>query len=184
MPGAAERSSGTLVPIDGRDKSSFGGRSEETVVAPRLLKPETPARWENTPNPALGNRLGQDIGGGSFGVAQGPNYFEDFAAGGKHSSASVLVGIHRSHEFDFVAAVVPFASGGIDLTPSVRVSPFSRSPFFRHRYVHLSSITTRFTASNHRTTFHLDFHILSNVFDVHRMILRGFGDNANKVERG
>src|SRR5438876_6187894 len=56
-------------------------------------------------------------------ISQVSNHFEDFAAGWKHPPAGPFVGIERVHEFDFVIAIVAFASGRIDLAATLHLHP-------------------------------------------------------------
>ncbi len=169
----------SLEPASPHGRGEPGNRTE-AETRDIFSSPRLPALC----NGLLQGCLFQAIQRRRFRVAERPNDFEDFAAGGEHPAAGPLVRVHRPHEFDFFAAVIPFAGGGVDLAPSVRVAPFTRPPLLRDRYVRLPAITARLTPSSHRTTFHLNFRVASKILNVHRMILRGFGDTANKFERG
>ncbi len=53
-------------------------------------------------------------------VAQIPDDLEYFAACRKHTAIFSFVCVHGLHEFDFVAGIVSFAGGRVDLTPTLR----------------------------------------------------------------
>jgi len=56
-------------------------------------------------------------------VAELADDFEDFAAGGEHAAALVLVGVEGVHELDFFRRVFAFAGGRVDLAAALDFGP-------------------------------------------------------------
>src|SRR4051794_33586659 len=64
-----------------------------------------------------------------FCITKATNDFENFAPGGKHSTAFALVFVHRFHEFDFIQRVIPLACCRINESPPFNLSALTRSSF-------------------------------------------------------
>jgi len=66
-------------------------------------------------------------------VPQRTKYFENLAAGRKHSSARSFVPFHRVHEFPFFGRIITLARRGINLPTSHGLTATGRSPIVGRR---------------------------------------------------
>src|SRR5689334_7358996 len=87
------------------------------MYSPSMMRPSALTGWGAELRPGAGSCARFDSG--SFLVAKALENLEHLAPGGEHPSASLLVGLHRLHEFQLCGRVVALASRGIDQPPPI-----------------------------------------------------------------